>query len=137
MTFNKKEFASRLSQFYSRNYTDVPSKELSQQFMDGLIHALFPVRQNCALDEGEIAIELDRAAVKLKELLYSIRKSLDQNPDDLVEAFFSRVPEAFEMLAKDADSVMRFDPAATCVEEIILCYPGFYAITVYRMAHIL
>ncbi len=23
------------------------------------------------------------------------------------------------------------------MEEIILCYPGFYAITVYRMAHIL
>ena len=137
MTFNKKEFASRLSQFYSKNYTDVPSKELSQQFIESLVHAIFPVRQNCAVDEGEIAIELDRAAVKLKELLYSIRTSLDQDPDDLVEAFFSRVPEAFEMLAMDADAVMRFDPAATCVEEIILCYPGFYAITVYRLAHIL
>jgi serine O-acetyltransferase len=89
------------------------------------------------VDEGEIAIELDRAAVKLKELLYSIRKSLDRSPDEIVETFFSEIPEVFEQLANDASAVMRYDPAASCVEEIILCYPGFYAVTVYRMAHIL
>jgi len=29
------------------------------------------------------------------------------------------------------------DPAARSVEEVILCYPGFYATTVYRLAHVL
>ncbi len=111
--------------------------ELSRLFIENLIHALFPIRQNCAVDEGEIAIELDRSAVKLRELLYSIRKSLDSSPSELVDDFFSRVPDAFEQLAVDAAAVTKFDPAASCVEEIILCYPGFYAITVYRMAHIL
>ena len=137
MTFNRRDFASRLSQFNSGYCADVPSKDLSQQFIENLIHALFPIRQRCAVDDEEIAIELDRSAVKLRELLYSIRKSLDQSPDELVDAFFSRIPEAFELLAADADAVTRYDPAASCVEEIILCYPGFFAITVYRMAHIL
>jgi serine O-acetyltransferase len=137
MTHNKKTLARRLSQFNSEYCADIPSKELSQQFIENLIHALFPIRQNCAVDEGEITIELDRSAVKLRELLYSIHRSLDLSPDELVEEFFSRVPEAFEQLAADADAVTRFDPAASCVEEIILCYPGFYAISVYRMAHIL
>lgn len=137
MTYNAKDFASRLSQFNSEYCTEVPSKELSQLFMENLIHALFPIRQRCAVDKGEIAIELERSAVKLRELLYSVRGSLDRSPDQLVEAFFSRVPEAFEQLTTDADAVTRLDPAATCVEEIILCYPGFFAISVYRMAHIL
>jgi len=137
MTYNKKAFASRLSQFNSGYCADVPSKALSQQFIDNLIHALFPIRQNCAVDEEEIAIELDRSAVKLRELLYTIRQTLDRSPDEVVEAFFSRLPEAFEQLAADADAVTRYDPAASCVEEIILCYPGYFAITVYRMAHIL
>jgi serine O-acetyltransferase len=75
--------------------------------------------------------------VKLRELLYTIRQTLDRSPDEVVEAFFSRLPEAFEQLAADADAVTRYDPAASCVEEIILCYPGYFAITVYRMAHIL
>jgi serine O-acetyltransferase len=137
MAYKKKDFAKRLSQFYSKNYTDVPSKELSQQFVEILIHALFPIRQNCAVEEGEIAVELDRAALKLKEILYSVRKTLDRTPDEVVDAFFAKLPDVFEQLAQDADAVMRFDPAASCVEEIILCYPGFYAITVYRTAHIL
>jgi len=137
MTNHNRAFASRLSQFNSGYCADVPSMELSRLFIENLIHALFPIRQNCAVDEGEIAIELDRSAVKLRELLYSIRKSLDHSPSELVDDFFSRVPDAFEQLAVDAAAVTKFDPAASCVEEIILCYPGFYAITVYRMAHIL
>ena len=111
--------------------------ELSKLFIENLIHALFPIRQSCAVDEGEIAIELDRSAVKLRELLYSIRKSLDRTPEELVDDFFFSLPEAFEQLAVDAAAITKFDPAATCVEEIIITYPGFYAITVYRMAHIL
>jgi serine O-acetyltransferase len=41
------------------------------------------------------------------------------------------------MLVSDAEAITRFDPASSCVEEIILCYPGFYCISVYRLAHIL
>jgi serine O-acetyltransferase len=137
MTYDNSSFAGRLSQFNSGYCADVPSMELSRQFIENLIHALFPIRQNCAVDECEIAIELDRSAVKLRELLYSIRISLDRSPQEVTDQFFERVPEAFEKLAVDADAVTRYDPASSCVEEVILCYPGFYAITVYRLAHIL
>jgi len=137
MTYDNRAFASRLRKFNSGHCADVPSVELSRLFIENLNHALFPIRQNCDVDEGEIAIELDRSAVKLRELLYSIRKSLDRSPPEVVDDFFSRLPEAFEQLAVDAAAVTKFDPAATCVEEIILCYPGYYAITVYRIAHIL
>jgi serine O-acetyltransferase len=137
MTNRNRTFAARLSQFNSGYCADVPSMEYSRLFIENLIHALFPIRQNCAVDESEIAIELERSAVKLRELLNSIRKSLDQSPQDVVDQFFEQLPMTFEELAVDAGAVTRFDPAASCVEEIILCYPGFYAITVYRLAHIL
>ncbi|MCD4709396.1 MAG: serine O-acetyltransferase [Bacteroidales bacterium] len=137
MTYKNRALAGRLSQYNSEYCADVPSMVLSRQFTENLVHALFPIRQSCAVDEGAIAIELERSAVKLRELLDSISKSLDRTPAELVDDFFSRVPEAFEQLAADAVAVTRFDPAASCVEEIILCYPGFFAITVYRMAHIL
>ncbi len=137
MTYNNKAFARRISQFNSGYCADVPSMELSRLFIENLIHALFPIRKSCGVDEGEIAIELDRSAVKLREILYSIRKSLDRSPSELADDFYSRIPEVFEELTVDAAAVTKFDPAASCVEEIILCYPGFYAITVYRMAHVL
>jgi serine O-acetyltransferase len=131
------EFAERLSEFNKKNCTVVPSMVQTHDFVENLIHTLFPIKHNCVVDAGEITIEMDRCAIKLKELLYSIRKSLDKSPESIVEQFFRAVPEAFEQLVNDAEALARFDPASSCVEEIILCYPGFYCIAVYRMAHLL
>ena len=30
---------------------------------------------------------------------------------------------------------MKSDPAVESIEEVIMAYPGFYAITVYRLSH--
>ena len=116
---------------------EVPSVPATHDFVDNLIHTLFPIKRNCATDPESIAMEMDRCAIKLKEILHSIRGCLKTPPEELTEKFMDRVPGAFEQLVVDASELTRFDPASSCVEEIILCYPGFYAITVYRLAHIL
>ncbi|MFH0757152.1 MAG: serine O-acetyltransferase EpsC [Bacteroidota bacterium] len=130
-------FAERLSAYNTQYCMEVPSMVQTHAFVDHLIQTLFPIKNNCATEPAEIAIALDRCANMLRELLNTIRKSLSRSPEELVETFFSEVPEAFEKLARDAEAITRGDPAASCVEEIILCYPGFYCISVYRMAHIL
>jgi serine O-acetyltransferase len=137
MTRHNQAFVKRLSEFNSKYCAEVPSMVQTHEFVDTLVHTLFPVMHSRIVDEGKIGMEMDRCAIKLKELLYSIRKSLDRSPEELVDDFFSEVPDTFEMLVSDAEAITRFDPASTCVEEIILCYPGFYCISVYRMAHIL
>lgn len=38
---------------------------------------------------------------------------------------------------KDANLYKSCDPAAYCTEEVILCYPGFYAVMVYRLSHVM
>ena len=38
---------------------------------------------------------------------------------------------------QDANLYKNCDPAAYCTEEVILCYPGFYAVMVYRLSHVL
>jgi serine O-acetyltransferase len=52
-----------------------------------------------------------------------------------VREFLSRVPRIRHMLALDAQAAYDGDPAAKSLDEIIYCYPGFYAVTVYRIAH--
>ena len=49
--------------------------------------------------------------------------------------FLQRVPEIRRLLALDAQAAYDGDPAAKSIEEIIYCYPGFYAVTAYRIAH--
>ena len=49
--------------------------------------------------------------------------------------FLARIPVVRRMLAMDAQAAYDGDPAAKSISEIIYCYPGFYAVTVYRIAH--
>jgi serine O-acetyltransferase len=43
----------------------------------------------------------------------------------------------FAVIREQIDTILREDPAATSVLEIILCYPGFHAILWHRVAHAL
>jgi len=53
----------------------------------------------------------------------------------IVREFLATVPTLRAMLATDAEAAYDGDPAASDVGEIIFSYPGFFAITVYRIAH--
>ncbi|MEZ4404793.1 MAG: serine O-acetyltransferase EpsC [Kofleriaceae bacterium] len=55
----------------------------------------------------------------------------------IVTQFLSALPALREVLATDIRASFEADPAATGLDEIVVCYPGFYAITVYRIAHAL
>lgn len=49
--------------------------------------------------------------------------------------FLKRLSAVRDMLDKDVAAAYRGDPAARSHHEIIFCYPGLEAITVYRVAH--
>ena len=51
--------------------------------------------------------------------------------------FFRAIPEVRAIAQTDVEAFFDGDPAAFSVDEIIFCYPGLYAITVYRLAHVL
>ncbi len=48
-----------------------------------------------------------------------------------------RLPELRSILADDAQAAFDGDPAAKGLDEIVFCYPGLAAITVYRLANVL
>ncbi len=53
----------------------------------------------------------------------------------VAEQFLKTLPAIRALLATDAEAAYTGDPAATGYSEIILAYPGFLAVTVYRIAH--
>ena len=54
---------------------------------------------------------------------------------EIAQAFLARLVEIRSRLALDVEAHLTSDPAATGTDEIIFCYPGLYAISVYRLAH--
>jgi serine O-acetyltransferase len=56
---------------------------------------------------------------------------------EVVTAFLERLPDVMDLIAADVEAAYEGDPAATCLEEVVLAYPGVKAVFTYRIAHLL
>ncbi|MDR1492777.1 MAG: serine acetyltransferase [Planctomycetaceae bacterium] len=52
-------------------------------------------------------------------------------------AFLEQLPAIREMLALDVEAAFAGDPACRTYDEVIFCYPGLEAVTIYRLANAL
>jgi len=104
-------------------------RELAEEFGRAVLAFLFPhfARTNRS-ERADIAAE--EAAIRA--LLGQV---VDQN--HLVDRFFAELPGIYDALLADADAMYQGDPAANSTDEVILAYPGFFAIALYRVAHAL
>lgn len=59
----------------------------------------------------------------------------EEEARDKTLAFLKTIPQIREYLATDAQATFDGDPAAISISEIVLSYPGYYAIMVNRIAH--
>ncbi len=50
-------------------------------------------------------------------------------------ALLERIPALRSALAKDVDAAYAGDPSVTNRDEIVFCFPGLEAVTIYRIAH--
>lgn len=90
-------------------------------------------------DMGSAAFAVEyalRAAAKLLEQLLKTVQP-DQEHEEQVRRFLQCLPEVKDCLETDTQAAYDGDPAAMSTEEIMLAYPAFEAISIYRMAHIL
>lgn len=115
----------------------VPSMKRTQEFVDDLITLLFPVKVNVHRTLDEVDLKWHELQIRFKALLTPIEKELDRDIDEISVEFFAQVPDIYKGLLADAESFQNNDPAAYSVEEVMLCYPGFNAIAVYRFANLL
>ena len=59
------------------------------------------------------------------------------SPEETARLFIRCLPEVKRLLLTDMEALYEGDPAAKLRDEVIICYPGFFATAVYRMAHVL
>ena len=61
----------------------------------------------------------------------------EEKAQEVCLAFFDEIPGIRSLVQTDVQAAYDGDPAATSKDEVIFCYPGLFAITVYRLAHVL
>ena len=74
----------------------------------------------------------------LKETFLKILSSLEiENGEAIWESFKAELPKVRRQLDLDAVAFENNDPASYSLEEIYLAYPGFHAISIYRLSNTL
>ncbi len=128
-----------------------PDTDAIRDIIDKLIKVIYPgfYREK----NYKYYNQSSRLTVLMEDVIYNLNKqvtiALRQLPDyalsdfevvseksaDIVEEFINRIPKVREYLSTDVDAFFDGDPAAFNHNEIVLSYPGLYAITVARLAH--
>ena len=114
-----------------RDYCGVRAR--AERLTELLIEALFPRFGSEAISRK---LSLGQAAVLLEDCLESVLPQPEQG-HGIVLRMLEALPEVLRALKTDLKAAYQGDPAAQSVDEVILCYPAFIAISTYRLAHVL
>ena len=117
-----------------------PDRRQVIRIIKGLQALMFPM---CfRRDDPEMTDEQLRDETVLlleRELCAAMRFRGEAEPKEKARkirvAFMEQLPRIRELLMKDVEALYEGDPAAESREEVMICYPGFYAISIYRLAH--
>lgn len=130
----------------------LPSRERIVSVLNEIWQLLFPgyygqkklTKENVPFHVGNLLARIgDDLTEEISHCLCAGRRCEEcPNPDPcheeasrIAHEFLRRIPALRATLALDAQAAFDGDPAAKTVDEVIYCYPGFYAVTVYRVAH--
>jgi serine O-acetyltransferase len=128
----------------------MPSPYVIKDLIAKFTHLLFP-RSHYEIVETESSLRdsVPRTLAKVYESLsHEIHWAfnvVNQEEEDrrqakaqeVTLALLSELSSIRKVLECDLEEVMNHDPAATGIEEVLLAYPGFEALTVHRLAHFL
>ena len=127
---------------------DQPDKELIIDMIGKLLRIVYPgysrdkryriynARHNLSMLIEDVLYNLNKqVALVLKSSLGPA--AAEERAQEICLEFFRQIPAIRAVAQTDVEAFFEGDPAAFSVDEIISCYPGLFAITVYRLAHVL
>lgn len=124
-------------------------KEMIDKFRDVLFPGYFSKEK---IDSANIVYSIGQSIAQLydilsEQIIHVLRhdclrygrtcSECESSGNDIALEVIKSIPRLRTCLAKDVMGAFDGDPAAKSHDEVIFSYPGLYAITVYRIAHIL
>lgn len=130
----------------------LPSKKQLGQIIDQLAAAMFPNRLGVPglTDEAIdyfVGSTLDSALHALHKQLVLELSFVAEEQDlecdaeaearDIIVQFSAQLPQVRRLIDTDIQAAYEGDPAARSPDEVLVCYPGIFAVIHHRLAHVL
>ena len=127
-----------------------PDRRVIEALIEKLFRLVFPgyyrdytyriynPKNNLSALIEDVAFHLNRQiGIALRGSGRDCEAGIEETAENLTAAFLERMPQIRDYVETDLQAAYDGDPAATNKAEVIIAYPGLYAITVYRLAHVL
>ena len=135
--------------FFREHKRIFPRRAIIYRLLDEVRSLMFPgyfdddtlAGESSATLVGERLMRIERVLCEQvrRALLYDNWMLADEvartRAEAVADEFVEQLPRLQRLLLKDAEAAFEGDPAAQSREEVILTYPGMYAIMVHRIAH--
>ncbi len=133
------------------DFFDQPNNEVIIDIIDKLIKIIYPGYYRDTTYKGYNAG--NHLATLIEDVMYRLhgqivkvrlnapgeenkcREKVEHESYQIAVEFLKKIPMIRSYLEEDLEASLEGDPAAKSFDEIILSYPGLYAITVNRLAH--
>ena len=103
------------------------------------VYKTYSIRTMLSIVAEDVAYHLDEQIARAlrfdKDYADVSEEKLHEKSQQITLEFLSRIPRIREYLDTDIEALFDGDPAAESKEEVIISYPGLYAISVNRFAH--
>lgn len=127
------KFIELLFETHKSEWEATPSNDQVIHWLNELLEFLFP---NSRLNKKIIYEgQLRKNQIELENILLSYIDPDQFGINAAVNSFYGYLHQIYQDLRLDATSIYENDPAAGSVHEVIVSYPGFYAIAVHRISH--
>ena len=130
------EFAEKLLDKREVHTCNASLKKESINFLNEIIEFLFPhFSSNSYYTPEDVIAKLQLLERNCISLLRMVLENKTNNVKDIAHNYIKVIPRIHDLLWCDAEAIYKGDPAAESIDEVILAYPGFIAIAMYRLAH--
>jgi len=129
---NRESFLHQIGQFKKNAKGKVPPVKQSYNLLKSISELLFPILSKKT--KFDIPFEFEKITEETVSILKSINYTTEK-AELICEKFINQFEEIYNLLLEDAKAIFEGDPAAESIEEVIVSYPGFYAICIYRISH--
>ena len=118
--------------------TGRPTMAASEELMDKLRILLFPGfyrGDDYGSLEAYVSLLVAEIHFRLEAILLPLLPGQREKCQEICIGLLQDIPRIRALLQQDLQAFLAGDPAATTEAEIIAAYPGYYAITVHRIAN--
>ncbi len=100
-------------------------------------YQIYNAKHNLSMLIEDVMFNLTRQIALVFQSGGEEEQAAQAHAQEICLEFFRKIPEVRALVQTDLQASYEGDPAATGMAEIIFAYPGLFAITVYRLAHVL